>query len=61
MDGYKCGKCGTWTVSASYDWGVPGNSYDEIMYQIMECSKCLSECSSPAKDKEYKEGDTIYF
>lgn len=58
---YKCGKCDTWTVSLSQDWGVPCNSYDEIMYDIYTCSKCQSECSSPSRDKEYKDGNTIYF
>lgn len=58
---YKCSKCDTWTVSCTLDWGVPGNEYDEILYDNYVCSKCGSETSSPCRDKEYKIGDTIYF
>ncbi len=58
---YKCSVCGTWTVSCSLDWGRPGNSYDEILYDIFTCNKCGAECSYPSNNKEYKEGDTIYF
>jgi len=62
-ESYKCSKCETWTVSCDLGWGVPGNSYDEIMYEVFYCSKCGSEFSQPLRDKDtkYEEGDTVLF